>query len=237
LEVAGELVGNWSEGKRFFINQKQWEDNFVFLPPLEVNDEYNFISGLAGILPSPDWFSGFYMFDVIKEQGLTFWDSFLIRTYPWDAGTDSGERFTDPMRDTDPPEFVVRLTPENTPNKAFLSADGTEVKHVAEWECVLHTCPEDQPDCQKPDWPPENGCDILRFPACNSQCDPETDFPCERCKRKTSRDPEKTYYSNCCDAGYEPKNGKGCGVGDSGAGALGVAAALAVSSAIGLLFL
>jgi hypothetical protein len=156
LEVAGEPVGNWSEGKRFFINQMHWEENFVYLPPLEVSVDFNFISGLAGILPSPDWFSGFYMFDVINEYSGTYYDSFLIRTYPWDAGTDSGERFTDIKHDTDPPETVVRLTPKNTPNKASLSADGTQIKFVAEWECVLHACPEEQSDCQKPDWPPEN---------------------------------------------------------------------------------
>jgi hypothetical protein len=167
VEGAGVEVGGYIEGTSFAVDQDGDYDsinNIQYLLPLTVTAETNYISGIAGIQPSPDWYSSFYFMDSVDEYTRMFLDHFWIRTYPWDAGTDDGLGYTDPDRDRDPRGDITRITVENTPNTPFLNSAGTDVLPVAEWECVLHTCPiEDDTtdDCNKPDWPPANGCDIL----------------------------------------------------------------------------
>jgi Spondin_N len=204
----------------------------VYLPPVNVSDQYPFLSGIADISPSPDWFTDFYLFSTYKEESQTFWDSFLILSYPWDAGTDSGQHYTDGDRDTDPPEMITRIEVGNAVNNIFLSPAGDKVIHVAEWECVLHTCPEDEPDCEKADWPPANGCDILRFPQCAETCDPTVETDCEQCKRESSQE-GNVYHKNCCLAGREPKNGVCKGEnGDTVSGAVSLSKATATAAVV-----
>lgn len=206
IDAAGELVGDYQEGKGFFVDQKKWDDNYVYLPPLKVSREHSFISGIAGFSPSPDWYTAFYLFDTIKESTYTFWDSFKIRTYAWDAGTDDGVLYESQPRDTDPAQLVTRIEVGSTTDNIFLSPAGDKIPYLAEWECVIHTCPYDEPDCEKPDWPPANNCDILRYPQCNMPCDPSVEQDCEQCKRESNTE-EKVYHKNCCLAGREPKDG------------------------------
>jgi Spondin_N len=206
IDGAGQLVGNLVEGKGFFVDQKKWDENFVYLPPLRVNADHSYISGIAPVSPSPDWYTGFYLFNTFKEDTLTYWDSFKVRTYPWDAGTDDGDSYTAQPRDTDPPGLITRIEKDNTVNGIFLNAAGDTIPYLAEWECVLNTCPLDNPDCEKPDWPPTNNCDILKYPQCNTPCNPDVDKDCEQCKRESDTE-EKVYHPNCCLAGREPKDG------------------------------
>jgi Spondin_N len=203
---SGELVGNLVEGKGFFVDQKKWDENFVYLPPLVVDKDHSFISGIAAISPSPDWYSGFYLFDTLKEDTSTYYESFKIRTYPWDAGTDDGDSYTAQDRDTDPPGLITRIEVGNTVNGIFLSPAGDTIPYLAEWECVLNTCPSEDPECEKPDWPPANKCDVLRYPQCNATCNPDVEMDCEQCKRESNNE-EKVYHQNCCLAGREPKDG------------------------------
>ena len=224
---AGIKVQDTAKGENFFINQELWDQNYVYLPPLKVSLEHNFISGLSGMGPSPDWFTQFYLFDVIKEQGQVYWESFNIRTYPWDAGTDDGEHFTSSDRDSFPKKFVTRITVDNAQHDIFLSPSGNEVKHVAEWECIRHTCDVDDDDCKKPDWPPANGCDILKFPQCAEVCDPNVE-ECEQCKRVNESEP-KVFRKSCCEAGRIPKKGGTCDV-DSKSKVSGAFATLVASS-------
>jgi Spondin_N len=220
LKAAGELVGYVAEGKGFLVDTKKLDDNYVYLPPLQVTEEHSFISGIAPISPSPDWYSGFYLFDTKKEDTQTFWEAFKIRTYPWDAGSDSGDTYTAQDRDTDPPEFVTRIEVGNTVNEIFLSPAGDQVRYLAEWECVLNLCPLDNPECEKPDWPPANNCDVLKYPQCNMPCDPEVEQGCEQCKRESNNE-KKVYHKNCCLAGREPKDGSCEAEGDGVANASG----------------
>lgn len=201
------------EGKAegFFVNQQFWDQNYEYLEPIKVSADYPFLSSIASMVPSPDWFTQFYLFQTFKDEGLTYWESFKIRTFPWDAGSatsDSGG-YQPPYRDTDPAEPIVRLTRDNAPNgHIFLGPNGGTVRHVAEWECVLHTCPAEEPDCQKENWPPSNGCDILRFPQCAEVCNPELE-ECEQCRRATADEP-RIFRKDCCLAGRVPKNQREC---------------------------
>jgi Spondin_N len=138
--------------------------------------------------------------DTVKTIGAVFWERFKIRTYPWDAGTDNGQWYADIDEDTDPPGNIVRMTVLNAPNGIFVNKDGNEIVYVAEWECILHTCPLEEPACMKENWPPKNGCDILQYPECAETCDPATTTPCELCN-------DKTYHKDCCLAGLKPSGG------------------------------
>ena len=198
-----------------------------------MDQDHRYISGITGINPSPDWFTGFYHFDTIDEYDLVYWESFKVQTYPWDAGTDDGQHYTDIDYEKQRPDVVQRMTPDTAPNGIFVSPFGDEIRPVGEWECVLHTCPVEDPDCEKPDWPPENGCDILKYPECATTCDPKVDSPCERCIREEIVDPEEVWYTDCCAAGRRPKRrGHHC---ESGAKEfMGAALAVILSMAVAL---
>ena len=228
IKGAGDyVVHDYVEADGFFIDKKHIDKNYVYLPPLNVSGEFKFLSGIAGLRPSPDWYTGFYLFETVKLEGGTFWDSFKIRTYPWDAGTDDGTHYDDPDRDTNPPGVVTRIEVGNTVDNIFLSPAGDELRYLVEWECVLHTCPENQPLCEKADWPPANGCDVLKYPECAEVCDPET-MDCEQCRRESESE-GKIFYKDCCLAGRVPKDGRKCeGEESSGASLAFVAAWTAV---------
>ena len=82
IRQAGAQVFDSAEGIRFQVDQTNWDNNFQFLPPIEVNKDDRYLSGIAGFSPSPDWFTPFYLFDTINKYGQTFWQSFKIRTCP-----------------------------------------------------------------------------------------------------------------------------------------------------------
>lgn len=202
IDAAGQVALDYSEGEAFNLNQKDWTKNFQYLPAVNVSSDYNFLSGIASMKPSPDWFTGFYLHDTIKTVGEIYWERFKLRSYPWDAGTDNGQWYTDIDEDTDPPGNIVRMTVQNAPNGIFVNKGGDEVLYVAEWECILHTCPIEEPGCLKEDWPPQNGCDILQYPECAETCDPATSSPCDKCN-------DNTYHKDCCLAGLKP-SGSSC---------------------------
>lgn len=194
----------------------------MYLPPLNVSGQFPFLSGIAGMSPSPDWITEWYLFNTVKEQAAIFWDSFLIRSYPFDAGTDSGQHYTDPHQLTDPKQPITRITTANTD---LLNGAGDQITYVAEWECVLQTCPIEEPGCNKTDWPPVNGCDILRYPLCTTYCDPAKDTPCEQCK-PLQGDVTSVFHASCCDAGRVPKDGVCAVTSTSGTKILSVAKAM-----------
>jgi Spondin_N len=161
--------------------------------------------------PSPDWFTGFYMHNVIDEYDRTFWSRFKILTYPWDAGTDAGTTYTEVDRDLEQPEKVQRITVESTTQDIFMGSNKT-ILPVGELECILHVCDLEEPDCVLEGWPASNGCDILRFADCDTPCDPANSTNCQECKPKSS-DSGKVYYRNCCESNYDPASGDCSGVG------------------------
>ena len=77
----------------------------VLIGPLELDASRSYISSITMPAPSPDWFSGFFDFGVI--DGFDMWyNSFIITTYPWDAGTDSGTTYLSDDMPIDPPLWI-----------------------------------------------------------------------------------------------------------------------------------
>mmetsp|Transcript_3387 Transcript_3387/g.7089 ORF Transcript_3387/g.7089 Transcript_3387/m.7089 type:complete len:401 (-) Transcript_3387:22-1224(-) len=217
-KAAGDMINDIQEGRGFFIDQEDPEKNYAYMPGIKVTPDFPFLSGLAGMSPTPDWFTGFYLLDVIDEYDRTFWNRMIIHTYPWDAGTDDGDTYMSVDQDLDPPKAIQRITPKNAPNGIFLSPDGREVRPVAEWDCALHVCEEGEEYCEPDNWPPENGCDMLKYPGCETECDPGFDPVCEECQPKPkpiilgaapeSEEDNRVFYRNCCQSNHEPLEGK-----------------------------
>ena len=197
---AGEVAFDYVEAPGINLSEKR-PANVRNLPPIKVSPDYPFVSGIAGIRPSPDWFTGFYLMNTVDEYSRAFLSSFKIRTFPWDAGTANGTTYEDAGQDQDPPDLVQRLTPETAPNGVFVS-QRKEIRPVAEWECVLHTCPLEEPDCRKRGWPvPDISCDGLRHAKVCSPCDPAVHDRCQECQD------QEDWYPDCCLAGFVPKDG------------------------------
>ena len=105
-----------------------------------VDEQSPFISAITMIAPSPDFFSGFYDQRVLDEATNTWYESFTIETYPWDAGTRTGDSFLANSSPQDPAQPVSFLTDPNVPGSAagvFLNPDGISVDPVAKWTCTV----------------------------------------------------------------------------------------------------
>ena len=155
MDQQGEQVLAYADDPGFFVAQK----DFIHMPPLEADFTYPHLSAMAGMSPSPDWYTGFYSFWLIDEYSRTWYDHIKIQTYPWDAGTDAGTTYDSLVSDLDPPLPIERFIPRTAPEGGELrGADGETVPVVAEWECFLVVGDEPfvMPDC-----------DYFANPCCN----------------------------------------------------------------------
>ena len=108
------------------------------LPPINVTFEHPFISSMAKITPSPDWFVGFSDFRTISYDTETYYNRIVIQSFVWDCGTDGGQTYTALDRDLDPQIPVERMRPNTVPFQGqFLDPTGTYIPIPAEYECVL----------------------------------------------------------------------------------------------------
>jgi hypothetical protein len=91
------------------------------------------------IADSPDWFSGFSSFDPRDAVSNTWYDSFTIETFPWDAGTETGDAYSLNNDAENPHQPVFQLTQDTVPltTRVLLNPLGTEVLPVARWDCEL----------------------------------------------------------------------------------------------------
>ena len=62
------------------------------------------------IAPSPDWFVGLSEFALLDDEGRWVEDTGDVGLSAWDAGTETGNRFSLDGRDTDPPQSIRLLT-------------------------------------------------------------------------------------------------------------------------------
>ena len=114
------------------------------------------------IADSPDWFSGFYNFNAKSENGLRWYRSFSIDTYPWDAGTEDGDTYQLGNPEQIPQLPISLFTVDNVPdNGIFLSPDNTTVLPVANWACELLN----EPACV-----PRGGACGENFDCCTGRC-------------------------------------------------------------------
>ena len=79
------------------------------LPPINVTYNHPWLSGMAKITPSPDWFVGFSDFRSISYDTETFYNRVVIQSYVWDSGTDDGQNYLSFDRDLDPQVPCMRM--------------------------------------------------------------------------------------------------------------------------------
>lgn len=149
----GKQVFHWSDYNTVDSQGGFWvrEKEFVHMPPITTNKDFPYLSVMAGMSPSPDWYTGFYSFWLIDEYSRTYYDHLKIQTYAWDAGTDAGTTYKSLKSDLDPPLPIERFVPRTAPENGELRGPDGDVPVVAEWECFLNVGDEDMilPDC---DW-------------------------------------------------------------------------------------
>jgi len=143
-----------------------------------------------------------------------------VRTYPWDAGTDAGQSYDAPDRSEDPLQSVTRIRPNDgsaPTSGAFVSFDDLRrqavVNPVGEFSCVLHVCPLANPDCKKPNWPPANGCDVLKYPGCENweECFDNDDNTSSKQQQYQQQQQRRVVLrENCCAAGLRHVDGVRC---------------------------
>lgn len=151
LQVIGQQAHHWAEGDGFYVVGSR-KEHFSHIPPIEVTRTYPWITGFAGMLPSPCWGSGFHTFDTVDEYQLTFFQKFKIRMWPMNFGTDSGTYYAAHEDDLDPPidSFLFDLdNTAHTYHHIFQNVDGSDILPTAEIECqlALGTDVWNRPDC------------------------------------------------------------------------------------------
>jgi Spondin_N len=73
----------------------------------DVDARHRLVSFATMIAPSPDWFTGLSGVDLMT--GGQWIERLELALWAWDAGTDSGQTYTDPDADTQPRESVRLL--------------------------------------------------------------------------------------------------------------------------------
>lgn len=139
MNNAGEDVMDQQFGVVLLTNSSQT----ALIGPLSMNSDHFLISTIAMMAPSPDWFSGFYDFDI--RNGDMWLDSFVIETFPWDAGTDAGTTYLAADMPIDPALWIYQLTTDTVPpSDVFLDPSGETVLPVAKLSCnVVPVEPDD----------------------------------------------------------------------------------------------
>ena len=76
---------------------------------IEAIDDYPFVSLTTMVAPSPDWFVGVDRLSLKNLDG-SWIDTMTVELRVYDAGTDSGELYTSPNKDSRPKELIQRKT-------------------------------------------------------------------------------------------------------------------------------
>lgn len=74
----------------------------------EIAASHPLVSLVSMIAPSPDWFVGVH--DVSLVENGEWVSSLTLDLFPYDSGTDSGDRYTSANADTNPAEPIAALT-------------------------------------------------------------------------------------------------------------------------------
>lgn len=132
--AAEDNVADFVTGSTIFNRDTQQ----LILPTFTMDADHPLLSTITMIAPSPDWFSGMYGFPM--NNGVSWFANVVVDTYPWDAGTETGSRFSLNNPAQDPPENVQQLTVATQRESGiFLNPDNTTVLPVAQWDCTLQT--------------------------------------------------------------------------------------------------
>lgn len=80
--------------------------------------EFSLVSLVSMLAPSPDWFVGVHNLDLCDSNAWV--GTINVTLFPYDAGTDSGERYESPNSATNPSQPISRIT------TGVLALDGQE---------------------------------------------------------------------------------------------------------------
>lgn len=131
--IADEGVLDYREGSAIKVSVRQNET----IAPVRLDKDHPLLSTISSVVPSPDWFSGFYSFNMIDPATDSWYDKVVFETYPWDAGVDSGSTYESQNAPIIPSYIVTQLTVGTVPDSgAFLSPDGNTVFPVSRWTCT-----------------------------------------------------------------------------------------------------
>ena len=136
IAEAGPAVA----GSSLFLDEGQEEEIQSFF----VDDFQPLVSAITMVAPSPDWFTGFYDLDL--RSGDVWLESFVVETFPWDAGTAVGENFAFRGGAEDDEDGVItRILANTTSTGVFVDPTNSTILPVARWECGLVDPPSPSP--------------------------------------------------------------------------------------------
>jgi len=142
LSAAIPDTGDVVNGFTTFNRQQQMQT----LPTLSMDSNHLYMSSISMVAPSPDWFTGFYNFLVMDTGTNTWLSSFVLATYPFDAGTETGDRYQFSNPEESPQQVIEEFTVDNARSTGvFVSRDGSTVLPVALWECTLLNSSDNSP--------------------------------------------------------------------------------------------
>lgn len=103
---------------------------------ITLGPNFPYLSSISMMAPSPDWFSGLSSFCPRGPGGYWF-ESFEIATYPFDAGTETGDDYSINNVAESPHEPITQLTKDTVPESGILlNPTGTQVLPVIVWKCT-----------------------------------------------------------------------------------------------------
>lgn len=127
-------AGDFVEGSVTFNSSTQSQT----FADIMLTPSFDMMSSITMVAPSPDWFTGFYNVRPIDENSMVWLESFEIASYPWDAGTETGDNYSTSNPEENPKVPIMRLTKDTVPNNGvLLNSEGTEVLPMATWTCTL----------------------------------------------------------------------------------------------------
>jgi Spondin_N len=138
IASAGSTIRSSVRG----VDQYNSEEQEQVLTRIIADASHRLMSSITMVAPSPDWFTGFYDFELVDRATETWWSNFTLNTFPFDAGTEQGTTYSLGNAEEDPVLSIQEFT-ATTPldTGVFLSPDESSVLHVATWECVLLQSP------------------------------------------------------------------------------------------------
>ena len=139
---ANQATGDPVIGSNLFFSSGNGQQT---LDPVRLTMDRPFLSIATMVAPSPDWFTGLSSWNAVNSADSTWYDSFSIETYPWDAGTEFGTTYG--INGPDESLTIRRLTVANVPNNLLVNPAGTAVDPVARWSCQVAVAADDDEDC------------------------------------------------------------------------------------------
>lgn len=147
IASAGSTIRSSVRG----VDQYNSEQQEQVLPSITVDASHPMMSSITMVAPSPDWFTGYYDFELVDPATETWWSNFTLNTFPFDAGTEQGTTYS-LGNEAENPVLPIQEFTATSPldSGVFLSPDESSVLHVATWVCVLLQSPAPAPTGSEP---------------------------------------------------------------------------------------